>query len=35
VGPLVVEDETATTIVPPGSKVEVDGFGNLLVEVAP
>jgi N-methylhydantoinase A len=30
-GPLVVEDETATTVIPPGYRMTVDDFGNLLV----
>jgi N-methylhydantoinase A len=30
-GPLVVEDETATTVVPPGYRMTVDDFGNLLI----
>lgn len=30
-GPLVVEDETATTVVPPGYVMHVDDFGNLLI----
>jgi N-methylhydantoinase A len=34
-GPAVVEDETATTIVPSDAKAEVDGTGNLLIEVSP
>jgi N-methylhydantoinase A len=34
-GPAVVEDETATTIVPPEAKGEVDSTGNLVIEVGP
>jgi N-methylhydantoinase A len=30
-GPLVVEEETATTVVPPGYVVEVDPLGNMLI----
>jgi N-methylhydantoinase A len=30
-GPLVVEEPSSTTIVPPGVGVEVDEFGNLLI----
>ena len=30
-GPLVVEEETATTVVPPGHSLEVDGLGNLVI----
>jgi N-methylhydantoinase A len=30
-GPLVIEEEGATTVVPPGRALEVDEFGNLLI----
>ena len=30
-GPLVIEEASATTVVPPGYTVEVDDLGNLLV----
>jgi N-methylhydantoinase A len=30
-GPLVVEEEGATTVVPPGRSLRVDEFGNLLI----
>jgi N-methylhydantoinase A len=30
-GPLVVEEETATTVIPPGHGVEVDELGNLVI----
>ncbi len=30
-GPLVIEEEGATTVVPPGSGVRVDDYGNLLI----
>jgi len=30
-GPLIVEDETATTVIPPGHALLVDDFGNLLI----
>jgi len=30
-GPLVVEEETATTVVPPGYGIEVDPLGNLVI----
>jgi N-methylhydantoinase A len=32
-GPAVVEEQTSTTLVPPEAKAEVDGYGNLLVEL--
>jgi N-methylhydantoinase A len=30
-GPLVVEEETATTVLPPGHTLEVDQLGNLVI----
>jgi N-methylhydantoinase A len=33
-GPLVVEEETTTTLVHPGQTVEVDPYGNLLLGVS-
>lgn len=30
-GPLVVEEDSATTVVPPGYHVRVDPFGNILI----
>jgi N-methylhydantoinase A/oxoprolinase/acetone carboxylase beta subunit len=33
-GPVVVEEETATTFVPPGWRLSVDGQSNLLLERA-
>jgi N-methylhydantoinase A len=30
-GPLIVEDETATTVVPPGRSLAIDDYGNLLI----
>jgi N-methylhydantoinase A len=30
-GPLVVEEETATTIIPPGHALEVDPLGHLVI----
>jgi N-methylhydantoinase A len=32
-GPLVVEDETTTALVPPGQTLEMDGSGNLLIRL--
>jgi N-methylhydantoinase A len=32
-GPLVVEEATTTTLVHPGQQLEVDPWGNLLIEV--
>jgi N-methylhydantoinase A len=31
-GPLIVEEESSTTVVPPGSTMRVDDHGNLLIE---
>ena len=33
VGPAIVEEPTATTVVGPGDKVTVDRYGNLIIEV--
>ena len=30
-GPIVIEEESATTVVPPGHAIEVDDHGNLLI----
>jgi N-methylhydantoinase A len=30
-GPLVVEEDGATTIVPPGFELTVDDYGNLVL----
>jgi len=30
-GPMIVEEETATTVVPPGYRALVDGLGNILI----
>ena len=35
VGPAVIEEAMSTTLVHPGERVDVDGYGNLLVHVAP
>lgn len=32
-GPAVIEEPTATTLLRPGDSLEVDGFGNLLLEI--
>ncbi len=32
-GPAVIVEETATTVVPPGSRLEVDGFGDLVIVI--
>lgn len=32
-GPAVIEEPTATTLLRPGDALEVDGFGNLLLEI--
>jgi N-methylhydantoinase A len=33
-GPALVEEHAATTVIHPGDRLEVDGFGNLVVEIA-
>jgi N-methylhydantoinase A len=32
-GPAVVEETAATTVVPPGKRVQVDGFGNIRISL--
>jgi len=32
-GPAVVEGEESTSLVPPGARAYVDGYGNLILEV--
>jgi N-methylhydantoinase A len=32
-GPAVVEEATATTVVPPGATLRVDSFGTLVISV--
>jgi N-methylhydantoinase A len=32
-GPAVISEQTATTVVPPGARATVDGFGTLVVSV--
>jgi N-methylhydantoinase A len=32
-GPAVIVEATATTVVPPGSTLEVDAFGTLVIEI--
>jgi len=32
-GPLIVEEESATTIVPPGYQARVDDLGNIIIKV--
>ncbi|ODQ84470.1 hydantoinase/oxoprolinase family protein [Mycolicibacterium holsaticum] len=32
-GPAVIEEPTTTTLLRPGDTLEVDGFGNLLIEI--
>ncbi|WP_263415440.1 hydantoinase/oxoprolinase family protein [Terriglobus albidus] len=34
-GPALIAEYSATTVVPPGCIVEVDAFGNLVIEVYP
>ena len=33
-GPMIVEDYDATTVVPPGARACIDGWGNIVIEVA-
>jgi N-methylhydantoinase A len=32
-GPAIVEQSDSTTVVPPGAEVEVDAYGNLVIDV--
>jgi N-methylhydantoinase A len=34
-GPLVIEEETATSVIPPGYEAVVDDLGNILVTPLP
>jgi N-methylhydantoinase A len=34
-GPLIVEEYDATTVIPPGARGRLDGFGNIDIEVSP
>jgi len=33
-GPAIVEDPGTTTVVHPGNKVEIDGYGNIIIHLA-
>jgi N-methylhydantoinase A len=33
-GPALVEEHASTTVVLPGDRLRVDGFGNLDIEIA-
>lgn len=32
-GPLIIEEYDATCIVPPGATVQIDGGGNIIIEL--
>ena len=32
-GPALIEEHASTTVVLPGDKLQVDAFGNLVIEV--
>jgi len=32
-GPLLINEVSSTTLVPPGSMVEIDRFGNIIIEI--
>ncbi len=34
-GPAVVEEFDSTTVLHPGYRAEIDGFGNLIIRPAP
>jgi N-methylhydantoinase A len=33
-GPAIVEDPGTTTVVHPGNRVEIDGYGNIIIHLA-
>jgi N-methylhydantoinase A len=33
-GPALVEEHASTTVVPPGDRLQVDEYGNLVIEIA-
>jgi N-methylhydantoinase A len=33
-GPALIEEHASTTVIHPGDALEVDGFGNLVIEIA-
>jgi N-methylhydantoinase A len=32
-GPALIEEHASTTVVPPGDKLQIDGFGNLVIAI--
>jgi N-methylhydantoinase A len=32
-GPALIEEHASTTVVLPGDALEVDGFGNLIIDI--
>jgi len=34
-GPCIVEEYDATCVVPPGARATLDGYGNIVIELAP
>ncbi|NIQ39442.1 MAG: hydantoinase/oxoprolinase family protein [Proteobacteria bacterium] len=32
-GPVLIDEVSSTTLVPPDSKVEIDGYGNVVIEI--
>jgi N-methylhydantoinase A len=32
-GPALIEEHASTTVLLPGDRMQVDGFGNLVIEV--
>ena len=34
-GPAIIEDSGATIVAHPGNRVEIDGYGNILIHIVP
>jgi len=32
-GPALIEEYASTTVIQPGDRMEVDAFGNLIIEI--
>jgi N-methylhydantoinase A len=33
-GPAMITEYTAATVLPPGDRAQVDGFGNIVISIA-
>ena len=34
-GPAIVEEPSCTTVIPPGYRASIDGYGNIVIESVP